>query len=154
FTVNGDPSGVQVSASYAPFYSTEEAREPSFSLPVPRFVDAFSYLPCVSGPCITVAPTTGMNSGPVTVSISGGPILNGAFVKLSGTAVPDIAGSSMQVSSSVLNTTFNLTGAPAGVRDVVITPVTGQGFVLKGAFSILGVPTCSYVVGPLNPSFS
>src|SRR5258708_35183256 len=79
FTLMNAPAGssVQVSAGFAPFYSTAAAGAPSSTLPVPRFVDGLAYLPCVSGPCISVFPNQGQNTGIVNVSISGGPGLNG-----------------------------------------------------------------------------
>src|SRR5579863_6056593 len=80
FTLVGAPLGsaVQVSAGFAPFFSTAAAGSASSTLPVPRFADTLAYVPCVSGPCISVFPSQGVNSGPVQVTVTGGTILDGA----------------------------------------------------------------------------
>jgi hypothetical protein len=157
FTLMGAPAGsaVQVSASFAPFFSTAAAGAASAVLPVPRFADTLAYLPCVTGPCISVFPSQGVSTGTVNVAISGGPILNGASVKLSAAGKPDIAGAGLtNPSPSVLNASFNLSGAAAGPRDVVITPFAGSPFVLAGVFNVLAPPQCTFTVGPQNPTFS
>ncbi len=157
FTLVNAPQGssIQVSAGFAPFFSAADAGSPSSSYPLPRFVDNLAYLPCISGPCISVFPNQGINSGPVNVALSGGPILSGAQVKLSATGRPDIFGGSLSNPSlSALTSAISiLTRAAPGARDVVITPQTGNPFVLAGAFSILAPPPCSFTVGPLNTTF-
>jgi hypothetical protein len=157
FMLTSAPPGaaVQVSVGFAPFYSTTGAGGPSAALPVPRFGDTLAYLPCVSGPCISVFPSSGVNTGSANVAISGGPILNGAQVTLSATGRASIPGTGVSnPSPTVLDASFNLTGAAPGVRDVVVTPATGAPFVLAGAFTILAPPPCTFTVGPQNPSFS
>jgi hypothetical protein len=81
-------AAVQVTAGLASFFSSAASGAANAALPVPRFADTLAYLRCVSSPCISVLPSQGVNTGSVSVAISGGPILNGAQVKLSATGQP------------------------------------------------------------------
>ena len=146
---------LQTVTNFAPFYSVPSAGQASNSLPAPRFIDPSSYVPCVSGPCITVTPAQGTNNAPVWVIVSGSPVLSGAQVRLSGVG-PDISGGLAGSSStSELTLVFDLIGQTPGTRDVVITPPNMMPITLSGAFSVLAAPvTCSFTVGPQSPSFT
>ena len=161
FTLTGAPAGTQLKAivMLAPFYSNVEAGDPSAALPEPRFADPTKYVPCLTVACMQVSPTQGPNTAPVNVtiaatpSVKGFPVLQGAQVKLTAAGQPDIlgTGTTNTPDSWTLKTTFNLTGANAGARDIVITAADGKVF-SAGTFTITGT-TCTFNVNPLNANY-
>ncbi|MGD0872381.1 MAG: hypothetical protein ABSB88_22760 [Bryobacteraceae bacterium] len=87
---------------------------------------------------ITVYPTIGGNTGNVTVQILGNGFQNGLTAKLTGSGA-DIVGSNTAFSSAfafILTTTFDLTGATPGVRNVVVTNPDGTSATLTGGFTV------------------
>jgi hypothetical protein len=140
---------LHVTASFAPFFPPNNAvRQASTTLAVPRFISSTDAL-CLVGACISISPNLGPNSGPIGVAIFGDPILTNAQVKLSRAGFPDILGTATSNSTpSLLTTTFDLTGAPAGPRDIVVTPQTGAPVTYSGLFQIFTPrASCSYEVG-------
>jgi len=139
---------LHVTTSYAPFFPpTDAVRQASATLPVPRFIDSGEAL-CLLGACINISPNQGANSGPLNAAIFGDPILSNAQVKLSKAGFPDILGTATTNSNpSFLSTTFDLTGAPVGPRDIVVTPQTGAPVTYHGLFSVAAPASCSYEVG-------
>jgi hypothetical protein len=143
---------LHVITSYAPFFPpTDAARQASATLPVPRFINSTDAI-CLMGACLNVSPNQGPNSGPISVALFGDPILNNAQVKLSRAGFPDIFGTGTSSSNPILlTTTFDLTGAPAGPRDIVVTPQAGAPVTYPTLFQIVAPPNCSYEVGvPAN----
>ena len=144
-------STVQVTATFAPFYSTSAASQASSSLPVPRFTNEL----CNGQTCISVTPDQGTNNGPVSVSLIGNPGLSGAQVKLAATGFADILGTGVSnPAANALNAVFDLTGASPGARDVVITPPSGPVITLPGDFAVTTTPVCDISAAPQNQSFS
>jgi hypothetical protein len=162
FTLTGAPAGTQLKAivMFAPFYSTVEFGNPSAALPEPRFADPTQYVSCLTVACVQATPTQGPNTAPINVTISAPPaaqgfaVLAGAQVKLTANGQPDILGTNTSNTPDVwtLKTTFNLTGATAGARDIVITAADGKSF-SAGTFTIQAV-SCSYNVSPLSASYN
>ena len=154
--LNAPPHGtLTVNASYAPFYApSQDVRTPSTTLPVPRFmVLSAPQTFCIPG-CVLISPSSGPNSGPLGVTLTGDPVLSNAQVKLSQAGFPDILGlNTFNSDPSTLTATFALAGAAPGFRDVVVTPLSGTPFTLSQKFEIQAAP-CSYVVGPLNPTIA
>jgi len=75
---------------------------------------------------LTVQPASGGNTGTVTANVLGGGLVAGAQVKLVATGQPDIVGTNVSlVNATALAATFDLTGATAGLRDVVVTEPNG-----------------------------
>ncbi len=106
------------------------------------------------GPPPVLSPNHGGNAGSVTVQINGIAAVAGVQVKLAAQGEPDIVATNIVLlAASSLSATFNLTGAPIGPRDVVITPESGVPLTLSGAFTVGPAPACSYTVAPINPSF-
>lgn len=100
-------------------------------------------------PQITVTPATGVNNQSVSVVLAGSSKLNGAAVKLAAAGQPDIPGTSVSnPSATILQATFNLNGAAAGARNVVITAADSSTITLTNGFTITQAPPCSYSVSP------
>jgi hypothetical protein len=90
----------------------------------------------IASSTLQVQPDHGGNAGTVTVNIIGSGIQNGATVKLMGLG-GDIVGSNVTVmNGSNLTATFDLTGAPAGVANVVVTNADGTSNTLAGGFTV------------------
>ena len=144
---------LHVATGFAPFLlPTTAARETSDTLPVPRFIDTAEAL-CLIGSCINISPNQAPNSGPVNAAIFGDPILSNAQVKLSKAGLPDIIGTATtNVSQIFLTTTFDLTGAPIGPRDIIVTPQNGPPVTYHGLFNVTATSSCAYEVSPLNPT--
>jgi hypothetical protein len=87
----------------------------------------------------STSPPAGGNAGSATVRIFGNNFQSGATATLKGVG-PDIVGTNTTVTtainSSVLGTTFDLTGAAPGVRDVVVTNPDGSSATLLGGFTV------------------
>jgi uncharacterized repeat protein (TIGR01451 family) len=83
-------------------------------------------------------PSSGGNSGNLTVTISGSGFHNGIFVKLTGIG-PDVPASPVVVGPNglFLEATFNLLGADVGPRDIVVTNSDGTVLILPQAFKVL-----------------
>jgi len=94
--------------------------------------------PAVSG----ITPASGINTGPVTVTnLAGSGFAAGATVKFNRTGSPDIEGTGVSVESATkISCTFNLTGAAAGVYNVVVINPDGQAGMLSGGFTVTGNP--------------
>jgi hypothetical protein len=162
FTLTNAPAGTQLKAivMLAPFYSRVEAGNPSAALPEPRFADPTQYVPCLTVACVQATPTQGLNTAPVNVTITGTPaaqgfaVLNNAQVKLSASGLPDILGTNTSNTPDVwtLKTSFNLTGAAAGTRSIIVTAADGKSF-SAGTFTIQAA-ACLYNVTPLTASFN
>jgi len=103
---------------------------------------------------ITVHPATGGNAGSVTVQILGNGFQSGLTAKLTGLG-PDIIGSNTAINSAsafILTTTFDLTGATPGVRNVVVTNPDGTTATLTGGFTVEqgGAPQISLNISGRN----
>lgn len=83
---------------------------------------------------LTIRPNSGGNTGNVTVQLFGGGAQAGATVKLTGLG-PDIIGATVP-SALVLTTTFILTGATPGARDVAVTNLDGTSATLPAGFTV------------------
>ena len=93
-------------------------------------------IPSAPPGAFTIRPAAGGNAGTVTVQIFGSGFQGGTTVKLTGLG-PDIVGSNTTVPNAfVLNTSFDLTGATPGVRDVVVTNPDGTSATLTGGFTV------------------
>jgi hypothetical protein len=85
---------------------------------------------------VSVLPNHGGNAGNVTVQVFGGAFQSGASVKLTGLG-SDIAGTNTTIPyPSALATTFDLTGATPGVRNVVVTNPDNTTSTLAGGFTV------------------
>lgn len=83
-----------------------------------------------------IQPTHGGNAGLVTMQIVGSGFQAGAAVKLTGLG-PDIIGTNTNApTASILNTTFDLTGATPGPRTLVVTNPDGTSTPLIGGFTV------------------
>lgn len=88
---------------------------------------------------LQILPGSGGNTGNVTATIFGSGFHVGASVKLSGGGQPDIVASSATVGPGALylTATFNLTGAVAETRDLVVTNADGTVLTLPQSFTIV-----------------
>ena len=75
-------------------------------------------------------------------------MLNGAQVKLVSQGQADIVASSAIFSGSTLTAAFNLTGAPAGPRDVVVIAPSGAVNAIPNGFVVAQNASCTYTVLP------
>jgi hypothetical protein len=96
------------------------------------------------GTQVGISPNVGGNTGKVTVRISVPGITTGAAAKLTAQGQPDILGEHKEIlaggateSSNVLRTTFDLRGAAAGSRDVVVTLSDGTFVTIPSAFLVV-----------------
>ncbi len=97
----------------------------------------------------SITPNVGWNSGTVNITgIVGTGFRSGATVKLvRGTHV--IAGTSVVPASSIkITCAFNLSGAPPGTYDLVVTNADGQSAKLAGSFIVYGPPPILSSVSP------
>ena len=157
YTLLGAPAGttVQASVGFAPFYSDAGSQQANASYPEPRFLD--SSIECGGQGCLSVLPNQATNSGPVQITMIYHGTLNvaSAQVLLRGIGVPDILGEDLSYypAANTMTATFQLAGAAAGARDIMVTPLSGPPITLAGGFSILETPPCGYSVGPQTESF-
>jgi hypothetical protein len=152
--VNGSPSSVQAAASFAPFYSDSGSQQASLTDPVPRFLNSSQL--CADQSCLNVNPSQGVNSGPIQISITnfGSQSLTGAQAVLRAAGMSDIPGTGVSnPAANNLSAMFDLTNAPIGARDVVVTPAGQSSITLAGGFSVLAAAACAYSAGPENSSF-
>jgi hypothetical protein len=149
----GSTAGVQVTTTFAPFYVSAASTQPSPNgtfpsptLPVARFAPGVNNC----GSCTTLNPTQGVNTGPVTVQITGliatsFSVTPGSVLALTAAGLPDIPGT---VATPGLTWTFDLTGATPGVRDLSLNGYAAD----PGAFTVLGTPqTITFAALPNLP---
>jgi WD40 repeat protein len=89
-------------------------------------------------PPIAIRPTKGGNAGSVTVTVTGSGFAESTTVKLVGANQPDVIGNPVNVSTDgqTITTTFDLTGAAPGARDVVVTKLDGSSVILAKGFIV------------------
>jgi hypothetical protein len=98
-------------------------------------IDGMVFTPGAGVPT-AIQPNHGGNSGLVTVTVTGQGFQNSTTVKLTGLG-PDITGTNTTVPyPSALATTFDLTGATPGIRNIVITSPTGTSATLTSGFTV------------------
>jgi uncharacterized protein (TIGR03437 family) len=100
-------------------------------------IRGFTFSPGAAPPLQSqVLPNHGGNAGMATVQVIGAGFQGGASVRLTGIG-SDIIGTNADVPNAlVLTTTFNLTGAAPGVRNVVVTNLDGTSATLTGGFTV------------------
>ncbi|WP_321506751.1 PEGA domain-containing protein [uncultured Methanoregula sp.] len=92
-----------------------------------------------SAPTITaITPTYGYNTSVVSITgLTGTGFVSGATIVLVKSGQTNISTSSSSFSSATLMTcTFDITGKPAGYRDVILTNPDGQSYTLTDGFEI------------------
>jgi hypothetical protein len=93
-----------------------------------------------------IVPNRGGSAGSVTAEIFGSGFQGGAAVKLSGSGA-DISGSNVTVlNSSSLSTTFLLSEATPGVRNIVVTNPDGTAATLNGGFTVVSGGSASLAI--------
>ena len=104
-------------------------------------------------PSVTsIAPNSGLNTGSVSVTISGANFQAGATVKLTATGQPDIYATGVTVvSPSQITGNFNLTGKATGAWDVGVTNPDGQSGALPNGFTITA-PAPPPIVNAIVPN--
>ena len=110
-----------------------------------------AYFTTIFGPIVLdVTPGSGPNSQIVTVTITGLNFQSGAATKLSKSAQPDIAGTSITVvSSTEISCQFDLRGVQSGAWDVTVTNPDTKSGTLPSGFTVRQAPI--EIVGrPLN----
>jgi len=93
----------------------------------------------VASPKITsISPTSGGNTGSVTITINGENLDPNATVKLTAEGQPDIVASSVSgtTDGAQLFARFGLLGQPAGARAVVVTDAEGHAISRDSAFTV------------------
>jgi hypothetical protein len=100
-----------------------------------------------------VQPVSGGNTAPVTVSVLGQSLANGATVKLTRSGQPDIPGTNVTAAAGCLglSATFDLAGKAVGAWNVVVTNPDLQTATLTNGFTIeaLSAPQLRVtIVGP------
>ena len=92
----------------------------------------------VLAPLVTgIDPTSGNNTGPVDVTVSGANFASGASVKLSLAGQYDITATNVTVvNSGKITCTFDLTGAALGVWSVTVTNTDSRSGTLPSAFRV------------------
>ncbi len=90
-----------------------------------------------SGPTLSnVTPTTGVNGGAATVTITGNNFETGAIAKLIEAGTGSVTGTATSVSTTTITTTFNLNQMNPGSCDVLVINPDGRSDILPGAFRI------------------
>ena len=102
-----------------------------------KFVGAiWKFTPKIVSTTLQVQPDHGGNAGTVTVNVTGSGFQNGATVKLTGLG-GDVIGSNVTVANgSSIRAAFDLSGAPPGPRNVVVTNPDKSSPALPGGFAI------------------
>ena len=149
------PSGsLTIAGSLAPnpdqgAFDASLAHSASSDLPVPRFASLGSF----STTGISLSPNQALNTGPVSVTISGiSGFVTGA--EFAGPGVPGIFGSVSGGSGSMLSLTFDLTSALPGIRDLLLYGSTWPPVRLTGAFQVVAPSACAYTLSPTAQSFN
>lgn len=90
-------------------------------------------------PTVTAIDPSSGNAGKVVpiTNLSGDNFITGASVKLAQTGLPDILASNVVVSPTSITCSFDLAGASAGLRDVIVTNPDGQSSSLASGFEVL-----------------
>jgi hypothetical protein len=102
-----------------------------------RFVGAvWKFTRSVATSAPTITPNHGGNTGTVTVRITGQALENGATVMLTGSGSDIVGTNTALLNPGILGTTFNVTNATPGTRDVVVSNPDGTSEALRGAFTV------------------
>lgn len=84
-----------------------------------------------------ITPSNGATGSIVTITnLAGRNFVSGATVKLIGASAPPIIASQVNAIDTKITCVFNLNGAEAGKRDVVVTNPDGQSYTLVSAFTV------------------
>jgi len=124
-------SGKYLLASSGPATDTPITIIPS-PTPVPT-------IPVAATPTVLqIIPGSGYNNTSVNIiNVTGTAFLNGATIKLNGTGFSDIPATDVTVvSPEQITCSFNLSGLPAGFRNVVVTNSDGNNGMLAGGFRV------------------
>ncbi|HEY3742649.1 MAG TPA: hypothetical protein VGL53_22530, partial [Bryobacteraceae bacterium] len=149
---NGTPSWTQILASGSPplpreasaaIYDPATNRMVAFGgLDAPNqlndvwvLLNADGIVPSSLG-LVQSLPNVGGNAGQVTVLVIGSGFQNGAGIKLTGTGIEIFGANTTVISTSVLTTTFDLTGATPGTRTVVVANPDQSSISLSSGFTI------------------
>src|SRR5262249_16884550 len=127
----------------------------SATAPVPRFQDPSRL--CSGQNCFNATPAVGTAGSSLQIQITSqaGQDLRGAQVLLRSAGASDIAGRSLTNPQTYsIAGTFDLTGAPAGLRDLVITPRSGPAITFSSGFLVVGGSSCTFSVSPQSFAFS
>lgn len=103
----------------------------------------------IFGPIVTgIKPAAALNSGPLSVTITGANFLAGAAVKITAEDGKEIVASKVVlVNTGAISCDFDLTGAKPGSWSVTVTNPDGRSGTLPAAFKIIyPAPTVSSVV--------
>ncbi len=87
----------------------------------------------------SISPSTGGDTGQVSVNIVGSGFASGSSVQLSRSGLAGILGTNVRASpdGTILSATFDLTNRPRGIWDVVITTPGSSPITLPAAFTII-----------------
>lgn len=110
--------------------------------------NALNLTPVIS----SISPSSGNNTGPVSVTINGANFQTGAVASLEKTLQTDISAESLTVvNSGKITCSFNLTNKVIGQWDVVVLDPDGTSGTLAGGFTIVVPSSKLEVVGrPVN----
>ena len=99
---------------------------------------------------VSISPQTGYNNGPIQITALGGSGFEpGATIVLNKTGEADIVATGVNVqSSSLINCTFDLTGAAVGQWNVVLTNDDGQSGSFANGFTVMYVPPTVISITP------
>lgn len=93
-----------------------------------------------AGKCVNLAirPTSGGNTGVVSIHINGVGFAQGASLKLAKSGLPDIVASNVQVDpdGTAIDAVLDLTGKSQGAWDVVVTNLSGASVMQTNGFTI------------------
>jgi hypothetical protein len=103
------------------------------TIPVTTTVAPSGPAPEITG----IAPNTGASGSTVTITnLAGENFISGATVKLVGAGTSPIIASQVKAIDTKITCSFNLNGAVAGKRDVVVTNPDGQSATLPSGFTV------------------
>ena len=104
------------------------------------------------GPAVTgVTPATAYTGTSVTITnLAGAGFMNGATVKLNSTSDPTgiTASDVVVITQNQISCTFDLTGAPLGTRNIVVTNTDGKTGILPNGFTVAGTGPLVTAVNP------
>ena len=111
--------------------------------------------PVMDPAVLQISPDSGYNDTSINrVNVTGTGFLKGASVTLNSTGCADVPATDIVVVSPVeISCSFNLTGVPAGFRNVVVTSVNGNEGMLGGGFRVDPAgerPLADFVANPAN----
>jgi PKD repeat protein len=113
-------------------------------------------IPVVAAPTVTqITPGSGYNNTFIdTLNLTGTAFLSGATMKLNGTGFEDIPAINVTVISPMqIRCSLNLSSAPEGLRNVVVTNIDGKEGMLVGGFNVIqaGIPPiANFTATPSN----